>query len=116
MIEIHYKPSQERIKMELYMFMYNIHYKFVVAQCETGVVPLSMETKTIETDRVCWNCDDIIELEEHVLLSCQLSDDLTPYLVIYVDYVNIVFVNMSPDQTLIHLLSSNDLVSIILCV
>ena len=56
------------------------NHRSVFAKFRMGVAPLRIETgryeRLEEEQRVCFNCDDKIESEEHVLLDCPLYQQI----------------------------------------
>lgn len=55
-------------------------YRSAHAKFRSGVAPLRLEPGRYERllveERICFNCSECVESEEHVLLSCSLYNDL----------------------------------------
>ena len=76
-----YRLFKTEFKTESYLYcpMTKTHRRsFSKFRC--GVAPLRLETGRYEglseSERTCFNCDGIIENEEHVLLECPLYEDI----------------------------------------
>ncbi len=73
-----YKLFKQNITTESYLLLYNKKHRSAMAKLTAGVTPLRLETgrydNTNEADQVCFQCADIIESEEHVILHCPLYD------------------------------------------
>ncbi len=82
-----------------------------MAKFRAGVALLRMETgrydNTDEADRVCFQCANIIEFEEHVILHCPLYDDLRKVMFDHAENVNPDFINMMSEENLIFLSNAN---------
>ncbi len=93
-----------------YLLLYNKTDGLAMAIFRAGVAPLRLETgrydNTDEADRVCFQCADIIESEEHVILHCPLYDDLRKVMFNHAENVNPDFKNIKSEETLIFLLSN----------
>ena len=91
-----YRLFKTEFKTESYLYcpMTKTHRRsFSKFRC--GVAPLRLETGRYEglseSERTCFNCDGIIENEEHVLLECPLYEDIRqtlPYEPLHSDLSN----------------------------
>ncbi len=88
-----------------------------MAKFRAGVAPLRLETgrydNTDEADRVCFQCADIIESEEHVILHCPLYDDVRKVIFDQAENVNPDFINMISEEKLIFLLSNTNITTVL---
>ena len=55
-------------------------HRSALAKFRCGVAPIRLETGRYEGlpegERTCFNCNDVVESESHVLIECSLYDDL----------------------------------------
>ncbi len=107
-----YRMFKQCIKPEPYLFIYNKKHRSAMAKFRAGVAPLKLETGrydgTMEENRVCFNCTNDVESEEHVLMHCPLYDDLRKNLFDSVTVINGNFPDLSIQQKFIYLLSNPD--------
>ncbi len=61
---------------------------------------------TDEADTVCFQCADMIESEEHVILHCPLYGNLRKVMFDHAENVNPDFINVMSDEKLIFFLSN----------
>ena len=74
-----FKEVYKQEKYVQYQFLSHTH-RSALAKFRAGVAPLRIETGRYESiplpRRVCFNCNDMIEDETHVLLFCPLYDEI----------------------------------------
>ena len=62
-----------------------LHYRSALAKFRCGVAPLRLETGRYENvplhERFCFNCDNCIESESHVLFECPLYESIRKELI-----------------------------------
>ncbi|MCG8048458.1 MAG: reverse transcriptase family protein, partial [Candidatus Thiodiazotropha endolucinida] len=86
-------------------------HRSAYSKMRCGVAPLRIETGRYErlqlNQRTCFHCDNCIESEEHVLLSCAMYDDIREKLFDDISQYNNVS-NLSEAEKLSVILSSNN--------
>ncbi len=80
----------------------SIRYRSAYAKFRCGVAPLKIETGRYErlevNERLCFNCDNSVEDEKHVLLNCPLYEDLRQSLFNVLIGQNNDFLSLSDDK------------------
>ena len=76
-----YRLFKTEFKTETYLYcLMTKRHRRSYAKFRCGVAPLRLEMGRYEglteSERSCFNCDGVIENEEHVLLECPLYEDL----------------------------------------
>jgi hypothetical protein len=91
-------------------------HRSALAKFRCGVAPLRLETgryENLDLDRrVCFQCTDQIESEEHVLITCPLYEDIRYYLFKDAEYVDNDFIHMSDLEKLCMVLRHDQLVKV----
>ena len=79
-----------------------------------GVAPLRLETGRYEnlavSQRTCFNCNESVESERHVLFHCPLYDDLQHEMCSVASQVNPQFNKLNDDEKILFLFSSKNMV------
>ncbi len=109
-----YRMFKKKPCMEPYLVkVYSKKYRSAMSKFRCGVAPLKIETGryngTPLEDRVCFNCPSQIESEQHVLISCNVYNDIRTTLFQYANAVCNQFNDMNETDKMCFLLSDQDM-------
>ena len=109
-----YRLFKQNVQTEPYLrILYNKKDRSALAKFRAGVAPLHIETgrytRTPENQRFCFNCHDIVESEEHVLISCDVYNDIRENLFSDASQCNPAFQDMTICDKMCFLLSSEEM-------
>ena len=109
-----YRLFKQTICTESYLkVLYSKRDRSALAKFRAGVAPLHIETgrytRTPEHERFCFNCPNMVESEEHVLICCTVYNDIREKLFDEASRINPAFRDMSDCDKLCYLLSNDEM-------
>ena len=110
-----YRTYKSSFETETYVkVLMPFAWRSSIAKFRTGVAPLRLETGRYEglavNQRTCFNCNESVESEQHVLLNCPLYEDLQQTMFNQAFNINSGFYSLSDEEKLIFLFTSKDMI------
>ena len=110
-----YRTYKSSFETETYVKVWMpFAWRSSIAKFRTGVAPLRLETGRYEglavNQRTCFNCNENVESEQHVLLKCPLYEDLQQTMFNQAFNINTGFYSLSDEEKLIFLFTSKDMI------